>query len=125
MEVTRPKTPRAVGGIKVPCLETKWCYDDTMIETTPMFYTYIVRCKDGTYYTGWTNDLEQRIAAHNQGKGAKYTRKRGPVELLATWISPSKSEAMKLEYSIKQMSRHEKQILIMQHITGARKAGNG
>lgn len=95
-----------------------------MIETDPMFYTYIVRCKDGSFYTGWTNDLNQRISAHNQGKGAKYTRNRGPVELLAMWTSPSKSEAMKLEYSIKQMSRHEKQILIMEYATSSRKTAN-
>jgi putative endonuclease len=95
-----------------------------MIETDSTFFTYIVRCKDGTLYTGWTVDLEQRIAAHNQGKGAKYTRNRGPVELLATWTSPSKSEAMKLEYSIKQMSRHEKQILIMEYAANSRKKAN-
>lgn len=47
-----------------------------------MNYTYILKCKDGSLYTGWTNDLEQRVAAHNTGKGAKYTKARRPVELV-------------------------------------------
>ena len=47
-----------------------------------MNYTYIVRCSDGSLYTGWTNDLEKRIKAHNEGKGAKYTKSRRPVELV-------------------------------------------
>lgn len=95
-----------------------------MLEADSTFYTYIVRCKDGSLYTGWTVDLEQRITAHNLGKGAKYTRNRGPVELLAQWSSPSKSEAMKLEYSIKQMSRHQKQVLIMEYTAQRKKSGN-
>ena len=47
-----------------------------------MHYTYMLKCKDGTYYTGYTNDLEKRVQAHNEGKGAKYTKGRGPVELI-------------------------------------------
>lgn len=47
-----------------------------------MNYTYIVQCSDGTFYTGWTNDLSQRLNAHNSGKGAKYTRNRTPVVLV-------------------------------------------
>lgn len=79
---------------------------------TTGFFTYIVRCADNSLYTGWTVDLEERISAHNQGRGAKYTRGRGPVELVATWELSSKSEAMKLERALKQLSRQEKQSLI-------------
>lgn len=72
------------------------------------FFTYIVRCADDTLYTGWTNNLEQRLKAHNSGCGAKYTRTRAPVTLIASWGFDSKSEAMRLEYAIKQMPRQAK-----------------
>ena len=79
---------------------------------TTGFFTYIVRCADNSLYTGWTVDLGERISAHNQGRGAKYTRGRGPVELMASWQLSSKGEAMKLERALKQLSRKEKQTLI-------------
>lgn len=60
-----------------------------------MNYTYIVRCSDGTYYTGWTNDLEKRVEAHNTGKGAKYTRTRCPVALAYYETFQTKEEAMR------------------------------
>ncbi|WP_461810267.1 GIY-YIG nuclease family protein [Faecalimonas sp.] len=75
-------------------------------------YTYIVRCSDGTLYTGWTNDLEKRIKNHNTGKGAKYTKTRTPVTLEYYETFPTKQEAMKREYAIKQMKRKEKEKLI-------------
>lgn len=75
-------------------------------------YTYMLRCSDGTLYTGWTNDLSHRIAAHNAAKGAKYTRSRLPVSLVWFEIHPSKSEAMRREQEIKHMSRTEKLALI-------------
>lgn len=77
-----------------------------------MNYTYIVKCKDGSFYTGWTNDIEKRIKAHNAGKGAKYTKTRRPVELVHLEEFPTKEDAMKREYAIKQMTRKEKEILI-------------
>lgn len=77
-----------------------------------MNYTYIVKCSDGTYYTGWTNNLEKRIACHNAGKGAKYTKARLPVELAYYEAFESKQEAMKREWEIKQMTRREKMGLI-------------
>lgn len=83
-----------------------------MTEQAKEFLTYILRCADGTLYTGWTTDLENRLKAHNSGKGAKYTRKRGPVVLLASWQFESKSEAMRKEYAIKQLSRDEKLNLV-------------
>lgn len=77
-----------------------------------MNYTYIVECKDGTFYTGWTNNLEKRIADHNDGKGAKYTRARKPVTLVYYETFEEKKEAMKREYEIKHLSRQEKKKLI-------------
>ena len=62
-----------------------------------MNYTYIVRCSDGSLYTGWTNDLEKRIRAHNEGKGAKYTKSRRPVELVYYESFEKKEEAMSRE----------------------------
>ena len=73
-----------------------------------MNYTYILKCSDGPLYTGWTNDLEKRIKAHNEGKGGKYTRSRTPVELYYMEEHEDKIEAMKREYAIKHMTRAEK-----------------
>lgn len=74
-------------------------------------YTYMLRCADGSLYTGYTTDLENRIKAHNEGKGAKYTRLRGPVELVYYETHSSKEEAMRREALIKQMSKKEKENL--------------
>ena len=75
-------------------------------------FTYIVECSDHTLYTGWTNDLEKRIEAHNTGKGAKYTKTRRPVRLVYFETFATKEEAMSREYHIKSMSRQEKMKLI-------------
>ena len=77
-----------------------------------MNYTYIVQCSDGTYYTGWTNDLEKRIKSHNAGTGAKYTRPRLPVTLVYYETFATKQEAMRREYAIKQLNRQQKDSLI-------------
>lgn len=77
-----------------------------------MNYTYILECNDGTYYTGWTNNLEKRLKDHNDGKGAKYTKVRRPVVLVYYEEFATKEEAMKREYAIKQMKRSEKKKLI-------------
>lgn len=74
-----------------------------------MHYTYMLRCKDNTYYTGYTNDLEKRVKAHNAGKGAKYTKGRRPVELVYYEEYEDKTSAMRREWEIKQMSRNEKE----------------
>lgn len=75
-------------------------------------YTYILKCRDGSLYTGWTNDLEKRIAAHQSGHGAKYTKSRRPVELVYYETFATKEEAMRREYAIKHMSRKDKLTLI-------------
>jgi len=77
-----------------------------------MNYTYILRCCDGTLYTGWTNDLPRRLAAHNAGIGGKYTRARRPVELVYHEEFATKEEAMSREWHIKRLSREEKLRLI-------------
>lgn len=77
-----------------------------------MNYTYIVKCADGTLYTGWTNNLEKRMKAHNSGKGAKYTKTRRPVKLVYYEEHGTKNEAMRREYAIKQLTRKAKETLI-------------
>ena len=77
-----------------------------------LWYVYILHCSDGTLYTGSTDDVQRRLATHNSGKGAKYTRSRLPVELLYTECYESCSAALKREYAIKQLSRSEKWKLI-------------
>lgn len=77
-----------------------------------MNYTYIVKCRDGSLYTGWTNNLEKRIEDHNAGRGAKYTKARRPVVLVYKEEFLTKQEAMKREWEIKRLSRKEKQSMI-------------
>ena len=71
-------------------------------------YTYVLKCSDGSLYTGWTNDIKKRLQAHNEGKGAKYTRGRTPVELVYLEEFDTKEAAMRREAAIKKMSRAEK-----------------
>jgi putative endonuclease len=73
-----------------------------------IWYVYIVECSDKTLYTGITKDIDRRIKQHNEGKGAKYTLGRGPVALVKSFECASKSEALKLEYKIKQLPKAEK-----------------
>lgn len=75
-------------------------------------YTYILECKDGSLYTGWTNNIHKRLKAHNNGTASKYTRARLPVVLKYYEEHFDKSCAMKRECEIKQMSRKQKQMLI-------------
>ena len=77
-----------------------------------MNYTYILSCADGTLYTGWTNDLDRRLAAHNAGKGGKYTRSRLPVSLVYHEEFETKEEAMSREWAIKHLTRERKLKLI-------------
>lgn len=77
-----------------------------------MFFAYLVRCADGTLYGGYTTDLQKRLAAHNSGKGAKYTRSRLPVELVWWEEYPTKEAAMSREWHIKRLTREQKLALI-------------
>ncbi len=76
-------------------------------------YTYLVECADGTLYCGWTTDPEKRLAAHNAGKGSKYTRSRRPVRLVYLESFSSKHDAMSRESEIKNWSRGRKVALCM------------
>ena len=78
------------------------------------WYVYILRCGDGTLYTGSTDNVEKRLAAHRAGKGAKYTRGRGPLELVYSEICGSYSDALKRELAIKALTKPEKLKLISQ-----------
>ena len=73
---------------------------------------YILRCRDGSLYTGITDDVDRRLAAHRAGKGAKYTRGRGPLELVYWEECGDHSAALKREVEIKKLSREEKEKLI-------------
>ena len=73
---------------------------------------YVVKCADGTLYTGYSPDVEARVAAHNAGKGAKYTKTRRPVELVASAAFETKHEAMSAEWHFKQLSRAQKDALL-------------
>lgn len=77
-----------------------------------MFFAYLVRCADGTLYGGYTTDLQKRLAAHNSGKGAKYTRSRLPVELVWWEEYPTKEAAMSREWHVKRLTREQKLALI-------------
>jgi len=77
-----------------------------------MHFVYIVRCRDGTLYTGYTRDLQSRIEAHNQGRGAKYTAGRAPVTLAYSEKRRSPGAALRREYQIKCLSRMAKEALI-------------
>lgn len=77
-----------------------------------MWYVYILQCADGTLYTGITTDVNRRLNEHNSGKGAKYTRTRLPVMIVAVSEAGSRSEASKEEYRIKQLTREQKLKLI-------------
>ena len=77
-----------------------------------VFCVYMVQCKYGTYYTGWTNDLKKRLAAHNEGKGAKYLRGKGPVKLVYKKRFSSAKKAQDQERAIKNLTREKKEALI-------------
>ncbi len=75
-------------------------------------FVYMLRCEDGSLYTGWTNDLEHRLAMHSSGRGAKYTRGRGPLELVYSEELPDKEAALRRECAIKKLRREQKLALL-------------
>lgn len=78
------------------------------------YVVYILECADGTYYTGSTNDIEKRLSAHQNGKAAKYTRGRRPVDLIYIEECGSKGNALSREHAIKALTRKGKEMLIME-----------
>ena len=85
-----------------------------------MAYVYLVRCCDGTFYAGYAEDLTRRVAAHNAGRGAKYTRARRPVALVDSEELPGKSEALRREAQLKKLSHAEKALLAQKEREGTR-----
>lgn len=83
-----------------------------MENPAPPAYVYMVRCADGTLYTGWTTDVARRVAEHNAGRGAAYTRQRGPVELVYCEALPNRSAALRREEEIKRRGRRYKERLL-------------
>ena len=77
------------------------------------FYTYLLECSDGTYYCGWTNNPAGRLAAHNSGRGSKYTRSRRPVRMVYLECCSSRNEAMRREEKKKKLTRQQKEKLIL------------
>ena len=75
-------------------------------------YTYMLRCSDGSFYIGWTNNLKARVEVHNAGRGAKYTRSRGPVELVYYEVFATKQEAMSREWHLKRLTHEQKMKLL-------------
>ena len=75
-------------------------------------WVYVLECSDGSFYTGYTTDVERRVAEHDAGEGAKYTRGRTPVELVHSERFETRSAAMSREYEIKQFGRAEKEQLV-------------
>ncbi len=75
-------------------------------------YTYILRCSDGSLYTGWTNDLQKRLQSHQSGRGGKYTKSHRPVTLVHSETFDTKEEAMRREWQIKQLTKAQKEALV-------------
>lgn len=82
-----------------------------------VFYLYVVECADGTFYTGYTVDVEERVRAHNEGSGVKYTRSRRPVRLLAQAAFVTQHEALSAEYRFKRLTRRQKERLLARAAT--------
>lgn len=85
---------------------------DLSLSPANVAWVYVLRCADDTLYTGWTVDLERRLARHGEGTASRYTRSRLPVELVASWEVADRSEAMREEARIKSLTRPEKLALI-------------
>lgn len=89
-----------------------------MSSRTP--WVYMLECADGSFYTGWTYHIPSRLAAHNAGKGAKYTRSRRPLRLIYQEPMADKSAALKREWALKQMSHKQKQALVQEALSSQR-----
>lgn len=123
LEFSKSWMPNSQGWDSDEEIGPKWqeIYDRTHKLTnlsSKDWYIYIVKCSDQTYYTGASTDVAKRIDAHNKSKGAKYTKARLPVALVYSEKIGSKSDALKKEYQIKQLSRTEKEKLIASYNSG-------
>lgn len=78
-----------------------------------MAYTYFLRCSDDSLYCGWTTDIEQRLKAHNSGRGSKYTRSKLPVKLVWYYYTDNKILAQRLEFALKKLNKAKKEMLVI------------
>lgn len=113
----KPVAPAGEAGLpaEVPGLEAQAPDagpDDQAAASAGGWWVYLVRCRDGSLYAGCTNNLTRRLLAHNAGKGAAYTRSRGPVELAWWELQPDRSAALRREWAIKQLTRRQKLALV-------------
>jgi len=102
----KPKYKRMLEGMKSPEVR------EAGAAPFAPWFLYILRCGDGSFYTGVTNDVDRRLKTHQEGKGSRYTRTRLPVELVHRESCGSRVEALKREYTVKAMSRQEKEALV-------------
>ncbi|KRL83780.1 GIY-YIG nuclease family protein [Ligilactobacillus apodemi] len=86
-----------------------------MEKQSKKYYFYVLRCRDATFYTGFSTDVTKRVKTHNLGKGAKYTRNRRPVELIYYEEFQTKSQALKKEYAFKHLTRKQKEDYLREH----------
>ena len=91
-------------------------FSEKEMQMESIWYLYILKCKDGTLYTGITTDVEKRLDAHRAGRGAKYTRGRCPLELVYQEQCSGHSEALKRECAVKALPRQQKQLLIQNYL---------
>ena len=108
VRISLPVLPRGIAGATAVWYTEK----NERRRFVGRWYVYLLRCGDGTLYTGCTDDVERRLAAHQSGRGAKYTRSRLPVTLVYQEPCQDRSAALRREWSIKQMSRIQKLELI-------------
>ena len=88
-------------------------------QAPPQCFCYLVECADGTFYTGWTTNLERRLAAHNAGRGSRYTRSRRPVKLVYFESCPNRAQAMRREATLKRLSHPAKLDRVLKFKAGA------
>lgn len=101
----------------IPMPSIPFITEKSVTNSEQIAYMYVLECSDGTLYTGYTTNLDKRIATHNSGKGAKYTRTRRPVRLLYHETFPDKKSAMRAESLFKQKKRQDKLTYIKKHQT--------
>ena len=105
---------KAMTILQGPARNLMWTLSETPYLTpmTTPWYVYILKCRDGSYYTGTTNNIPKRLERHNAGTGAKYTRSRRPCELVYFEEYPDESLARRREYEIKRFTRAQKQAMV-------------
>jgi predicted GIY-YIG superfamily endonuclease len=110
MQRVRPSGARVCISLRAPL--------DPLLVSRTMWFVYVLRCSDQTLYTGITTDTDRRLAEHNEGRGARYTRSRGPVALVYIERAPDRASALQREYEIKRMKAAEKREMVAKQARG-------